>query len=151
MLLLDVVEHVEDDLAFLSRIVRACALPRARVLFSVPAWPCLMSGRDEALGHCRRYRPEEARRLLASAGLTILRSGGLFHSLVLPRLLGVARERALGRRRSEVPAEFEWRAGELLGRLAEAALAVDNGVARMASARRWEFPGLSWWALCRTS
>jgi SAM-dependent methyltransferase len=151
LLFLDVVEHVEDDLPFLSRILQTCAAPRARVLLSVPAWPCLMSGRDEALGHFRRYRPEEGRRLLASAGLTILREGGLFHSLVLPRLLDVAGERVFGRCRSEAPAAFEWRAGEFLGRLAESALAVDNGVARLASARRWQIPGLSWWALCRMS
>ncbi len=151
LLFLDVVEHVEDDLAFLSRIVRACAAPRARVLLSVPAWPCLMSGRDEALGHFRRYRPADGRRLLASAGLDILRSGGLFHSLVLPRLLAVAGERAVARHRAAAPAVFEWRAGEFLGRLAESALAADNAVARIVSVRRWEIPGLSWWALCRTS
>jgi hypothetical protein len=151
LLFLDVLEHVDDDLGFLKRIVTECANARAQVLISVPAWPGLVTGRDEALGHHRRYRPDEGRELLDSAGLTILRSGGLFHSLVLLRALAVARERVLGRRRSETVAEFEWRAGRWLGRLAESALAFDNALSRFASTQRAELPGLSWWALCQTS
>jgi SAM-dependent methyltransferase len=53
-LLTDVLEHVQDDHALLSRL-SASASPGARFLLTVPADPKLWSVHDENHGHYRRY------------------------------------------------------------------------------------------------
>ncbi len=56
-LLLDVLEHVEDDFAQFSAIA-AAARPGAHILVTVPADPSLWSAHDVSHGHYRRYEPD---------------------------------------------------------------------------------------------
>ncbi len=56
-LLMDVLEHVRDDVALLSSIL-AVAKPGAQVLITVPANESLWSPHDVTLGHYRRYSHE---------------------------------------------------------------------------------------------
>src|SRR5262249_23693342 len=85
LLLLDVLEHVDDDRAFLTTLVRDNLAGGGSVVVTVPAWPWLYGAHDAALNHRRRYGQAEARRLLADAGLAIVRRGGLFHALLIAR------------------------------------------------------------------
>jgi SAM-dependent methyltransferase len=62
ILLMDVLEHVADDLDLLSKLVLA-ATPGTYFLITVPADPKLWSGHDVAFGHYRRYEPDRLRRL----------------------------------------------------------------------------------------
>jgi len=147
ILLLDVIEHVPDDRAFVGSFVAHNLAPGGAVVVSVPAWPALFSRHDEALKHFRRYRPAACRALLSGVGLSIRRGGGLFHSLLVPRVLGVARERVLASlgRRPAAPANLgDWRGGRALSTVLERALAADNALSHAAPA----LPGLSFWALC---
>ena len=60
---LDVVEHVEDDLALLKECHRVCK-PGGFIISTVPAFQWLWSHNDEINGHQRRYtRPEFSERL----------------------------------------------------------------------------------------
>jgi SAM-dependent methyltransferase len=68
ILCLNVLEHVGDDEAAIERFAELLA-PGGRVLLLVPAHPVLYGPLDHALHHERRYRRDELRRLLASAGL----------------------------------------------------------------------------------
>jgi hypothetical protein len=79
---LDVLEHVEDDRAFLRGLVERNAGPGTVVVLSVPAWPALYSRHDLALRHFRRYRPRDLRGVAEGAGLRIDRGGSLFHTLL---------------------------------------------------------------------
>lgn len=144
-LLLDVLEHVEDDEAFLSSVVEHLS-PGAAALVSVPAWPRLFGAHDRALHHHRRYAPAAARALIERAGLRVERAGGLFHSLLLPRLVALTRERA---GTPSITPAIEWRRGPVLTGLADTLLAADTSVSRLASSVGLDLPGLSWWALCR--
>ncbi len=54
ILLMDVLEHVEDDFLFFSKLLAGLS-PGAHVLVTVPAMPSLWSPHDEAFGHYRRY------------------------------------------------------------------------------------------------
>ncbi|MFZ5829732.1 MAG: class I SAM-dependent methyltransferase [Planctomycetota bacterium] len=54
VLLMDVLEHVDDDFALFSKLV-AAASPGCHFLVTVPADPTLWSVHDEAFGHYRRY------------------------------------------------------------------------------------------------
>jgi SAM-dependent methyltransferase len=157
VLLLDVVEHVVDDGGFLREIVREIR-PGGRVLVSVPAWMALYSRHDRALGHYRRYRPAELRALVEGCGLVIERAGGLFHGLLLPRVLAKLGERARGVRSrpasDAVPRQAEtglrrWRGGPFVTGAACAALAVDTWLSSASARARLGVPGLSAWALAR--
>jgi SAM-dependent methyltransferase len=53
-LLADVLEHVEDDRAFLAGLVGACPAG-AHILLTAPANPALWGAHDEVHGHYRRY------------------------------------------------------------------------------------------------
>ena len=147
-LFLDVLEHVEDDLGFLREVVSARLAPGAHALVSVPAWPALFSSHDVKLRHHRRYTPSSARALLRTAGVEIIRGGGLFHSFLLPRTVQVALERASG---DPIPPRDlgEWDAPAPLNALVMGALALDAGVSLALSRVGLALPGLSYWALCR--
>jgi trans-aconitate methyltransferase len=64
ILLMDVLEHVPDDFAFLSGLMAASA-PGADFLVTVPANPGFWSAHDESNGHYRRYDLDRFRRLWA--------------------------------------------------------------------------------------
>lgn len=148
-LLLDVLEHVDDDSAFLGEIVEAHLTRGAAVLVSVPAWPSLLSEHDRRLRHLRRYHPADARALLERSGLSVVRSGGLFHSLLVARGLQVLRERLFGG-----PSHAhtgEWRGGPLLTRMLHAGLVADTALSAATSRVKISLPGLTWWALCKRS
>lgn len=144
----DVLEHVEDDVAFVATLHDRLR-PGGTLLVSVPAWPMLYGPHDEVLAHHRRYRPREARALLLGGGFSIARSGGLFHSLLPVRVL----QRLVVRpdtKLTEVPA-LHWGGSELATRAILAALAADNRLSDAASRLGWELPGLTWWAVCERS
>src|SRR5204862_482253 len=71
----------------LAELVRENLEDDATAVVSVPAWTGLYGRHDVQLNHHRRYAPAEAAALLQDAGLAIVRRGGLFHSLLLPRYL----------------------------------------------------------------
>jgi SAM-dependent methyltransferase len=65
----EVLEHVEEDAAFLRRMA-AVLRPNGQLIFSVPARMKYWSPHEEIVGHVRRYENEPLRALLASAGFT---------------------------------------------------------------------------------
>ncbi len=148
LMLLDVLEHVEDDESFLRGLVADSLEPGGHLLVSVPAWQPLFGGHDVALRHHRRYQPAACRALLERCGVHLLEHGGLFHSLLAPRVAQRLAETAglLNRPPANLGA---WRGGPLLTRTLEAALSVDNLLSLTFSKGGLDLPGLSWWALCR--
>lgn len=66
----DVIEHVEDDRAFVAELSRVLA-PGGAVAVHVPAWPFLWSHHDEVLEHKRRYTRGNLRSLLLAGGLEL--------------------------------------------------------------------------------
>lgn len=70
VLMLDVLEHIQDDRAALASAVGAIG-SGGHLLVTVPALPWLWSRHDEANAHFRRYRPGPLRDLLAGAGLRV--------------------------------------------------------------------------------
>lgn len=65
LLLLDVLEHVDDDRGFLERAV-APLRPGARILITVPAKMTLWGPQDDAVGHRRRYESDTLAAVWAS-------------------------------------------------------------------------------------
>ncbi len=92
VLMMDVLEHVADDTALLAGYA-AKVQAGTRFLLTVPAHMWMWSGHDVFLEHYRRYTIGEVDRLVARAGLKLLRSSYYF-GLTLPLAAGVR----LGRR-----------------------------------------------------
>jgi SAM-dependent methyltransferase len=146
VLLLDVIEHVEDDAAFLDDAIVPLVGEGGAVIVSVPAYQGLFSSHDEALAHHRRYSPPRIQALLAPR-FEIVARGGLFASLLPLRAAAVARERLSGPPDSH--GIGHWRGGPGLTRALEVALAADAGAGRWLAGRGVPTPGLSTWAVCR--
>jgi SAM-dependent methyltransferase len=71
VVLLDVLEHIEDDVALLARL-RARLGPGGHLILKVPAMPSLFSPMDEAIGHWRRYDKSGLSEVIARAGLEVV-------------------------------------------------------------------------------
>ena len=67
---LNVLEHIEDDLAALKRMSYVLA-PGGLVILITPAFPSLYGPIDKLLGHHRRYTRASMSRLAAEAGLAV--------------------------------------------------------------------------------
>jgi SAM-dependent methyltransferase len=143
--LLDVIEHVPDDRSFLRDEVGPLLADDARLIVSVPAHPSLYSQHDAALHHERRYtRRQFLDRLRES--FTILDSGSLFTSLLAPRAVEVAVERA-GRSSGE-RGVGGWHGGPAVTGAVTGALRLDVRAGRLAARLGLPLPGLSLWAVC---
>lgn len=70
VLMIDVIEHVDDDVALITEYA-ARAAPGTRFLISVPAFQFLWSSHDEFLEHRRRYTLSGLRKTVEAAGLNI--------------------------------------------------------------------------------
>jgi SAM-dependent methyltransferase len=79
---LDVIEHLEDDLAAL-RELRRVVKPGGALLVTVPAYQWLWSGHDEVNHHHRRYTRRSLQRAGEQAGWQQVRTT-YFNSLLLP-------------------------------------------------------------------
>ena len=87
VLLLDVIEHVDDDVATLCA-ARAGVGEGGLLVVTVPAYRWLWSGHDEVLGHRRRYTAAELRAAVERAGFTVVRVS-YFNTLLFPLLVAV--------------------------------------------------------------
>ncbi len=68
ILMIDVIEHVDDDVALVADYARM-ARPGAQFVLSVPAFKFLWSSHDEFLEHRRRYTLETLEKTVVAAGL----------------------------------------------------------------------------------
>lgn len=104
--LIDVLEHIEEDVAAL-RAAGALLAANGRAVLTVPAYRWMWSVHDEFLHHKRRYSARELRGKIAAAGLRIAKLT-YFNTLLFPLAAVVrAKDRLLERDRAsghDVPA-----------------------------------------------
>lgn len=86
VLMLDVLEHIEDEGAALARVIEILE-PGGLFVLTVPAYQWLWSHHDEMNKHHRRYTARSVSRVLGQAGLQVERCGYLFAGLVPPKLV----------------------------------------------------------------
>jgi SAM-dependent methyltransferase len=96
--LFDVLEHIEDDRAFLLR-AHAALVPGGTIVLTVPAFQALWSAHDVEHHHYRRYTTGALRSLLERAGYEIAYASYWNCALLFPaallRLLGRSGEGGL--------------------------------------------------------
>lgn len=84
--LFDVLEHIPDDIDFLSK-VRSLMPLSGRIYCAVPAYQFLWSNEDACAGHMRRYRLSELCQKLTAAGFEVEYKNYYFTALVIPIFL----------------------------------------------------------------
>ena len=87
LLMMDVLEHVEDDRALLGQYLPHLR-PGGRCFVTVPAFKFLWSAHDDFLEHKRRYTLAEAERLAHDVGAQDVR-GHYYYGAVFPIAAGV--------------------------------------------------------------
>jgi SAM-dependent methyltransferase len=96
--LFDVVEHIEDDRAFLVRL-RSILNDRGILIITVPAFQFLWSAHDVNLHHFRRYTRRQMRELLDETGYSVefisYWNMSLFFPAAMMRILGRSGESGL--------------------------------------------------------
>ena len=147
LLMLDVIEHVEDDVGFVQEIVRDLMDENGWALVSVPAYQRLYTSHDTALHHYRRYSPGQCRRVLRSAGLVPVLQGGLYQSLLFIRGLQALRELV-----APPPSSHgigAWEGGEVQTKAMTRWLDYEGRLSiEVATRTGFTLPGLSYWAFC---
>ena len=83
VLLFDVIEHIEDEKAFIKDILQT--FPNlTHIVVTVPACPLLWSNYDTHYGHYRRYTYASLRAVMHEAGLATRSASYFFHALFIP-------------------------------------------------------------------
>ena len=152
VLLMDVLEHIEDDAGFLENLKSRPFMSRdTTIVITVPAYQSLFSSHDRFLLHYRRYSNATLRQLLRRTGLRAGVMGYIFSTLLPIRVLQVAKERLLG---AAAEAASGLRDSQVSPGAAATLSAVLIADARLALALRHigiNTPGLSNYAVCRIS
>jgi SAM-dependent methyltransferase len=147
VIMLDVLEHIEDDSAFLQHEVVPRLKPDSHLVISVPAHPSLFSSHDTFLGHFRRY----TRNQLLNVSKKFFNNddhGYLFISLALVRLL----QRVTATKTVNTESGIgDWDAGVIVTKLVNSALFIDAFVSRALQTIQIRIPGLTVWTICSSN
>lgn len=150
VLMLDVLEHCEDDRAVLAATVADPRLQTdAAFLLTAPAFDGLHTSHDRFLGHWRRYTAGQLQTLAQNAGLRVLDSGYFFSSLAVLRLGERLLERSRLRRPREGTGLTRWHGGRFATRVFRHILFADFQLTRTLHALGINLPGLSCYVICR--
>lgn len=151
ILLLDVIEHVEDDVAFLTSLRRSPLVgPGTRLVVTVPAHQRLFGPHDTFLHHFRRYDPPVLTERLEAGGFRVQRAGEFFFAPLLFRQLQVWAAPRDGSADSQAGVGG-WRGGRLATDLVTRLLLLDFSWSAALRRGGLRVPGLSAYALCRPS
>ncbi|MBP5710392.1 MAG: class I SAM-dependent methyltransferase [Bacteroidales bacterium] len=145
--LMDVIEHIEDDIAFIKELAQKNYINNDTIfLITVPAYNCLYCSHDKWLGHYRRYSRKLLRDHAQQAGLQIVSNGSFFTTLLLPRVLQKFMEFF---KKREVTGIGGWNGGKFISKTYEAILLCDYYFFKLFRYIGIKFPGLSTYAVCK--
>ena len=96
ILMMDVIEHIENDNLYLQNLIDKYLSDEGFVLITVPAFMSLYSLHDKELKHFRRYNHEELKKVIISAGLKEKKWSYFYFSLILPRIIFKNKTQNLG-------------------------------------------------------
>ncbi len=149
ILLLDVLEHVEDDGTFLNEIIEKHMYLGGYCLVASPAFNCLFSSHDRFLRHYRRYNLKELMGLTNKAHLKPISCGYLFYSLIPIRLISLWYEKFTKVEFMANKGVGVWKHGMTITRAITFLLTFENLVSISLIKLGITIPGLTVWTLCK--
>lgn len=150
ILLMDVIEHIEDDSSFMKRLANTTGnKQQVNFLITVPAFQFLFSKHDSLLGHYRRYNIKRLTSLCRENNLEIITSGYFFFSLVPARLIQLFAEKI--KMRKPTKAVDNWERGRFTSKIISFILWVDFRICYSLNKINIRMPGLSCYCICQKS
>jgi len=145
LFLLDVIEHIEHDGAFLKSIINMPFVgENTLIVISVPAFQSLYCEHDKWLGHYRRYSRNSLIAVAKQNGCHIITSGYFFCSLLIIRAIQKATAFLLKKEKAQVGLG-NWKYCNSISKLYSKVLICDFYLCK------WlHLPGLSTYVLCKT-
>lgn len=142
ILMMDVLEHIEDDKGYMKNIKNYLS-DEGVIVFTVPAFMKLYSLHDEELKHFRRYNSKMLYTTLENTGLKIQNRSYFYFSLIILRLLTWKKTQNLSM----------WNSDErsIKTRFVKGVLNLDYSFLRFFSKLRIYIPGLSLLAIIEHS
>lgn len=148
--LLDVIEHVPDDVALLSEIASKKYIDSdTHFVITVPAFQKLYSSHDDLLKHYRRYDLNMLKTSLDKSGLEFIEGGYFFASLLAPRYLQVLKEKRKKKDTQELEHLGTWDKSEKITNLVHGVLMLDYKTGRFLRRLGLPLPGLSLYGIAR--
>lgn len=125
ILLMDVIEHIEDDRSFLKKLLMSpYCTSKTKILITVPAFNFLFSLHDEWLGHYRRYTVKMIEKHLPSEA-RVERVGYLFFSLLLPRMVELMTQKMQKKTHLKKEGVSAWAGGRIITNIIKNSLVFD--------------------------
>lgn len=148
--LLDVIEHIEDEVAALIELRKSPAITRETTfVITVPAHQKLFSDHDVFMKHFRRYNKSLLRSRLTAAGFEIVEMRYFFFSLIAPRWLQKRLEANKTATENEQKGVSAWRGGKVKTALFRNLLIFDWRLSELFHQIGIRLPGLSLICICR--
>jgi hypothetical protein len=149
VLLLDVLEHCQDDGKLLEQIINNNLTVSPFLFITVPAFQNLFSQHDELLYHYRRYTVKTISTLCTERQLQIVAKGYFFMTLLIIRGIQLFLEKlALHKPKKSID---NWKAGSLISKVITSFLWFDFLIGRLFLKLGIQIPGLSVYCICRLS
>ena len=149
ILLLDVLEHIEDDTSFLIEIIEEYLDLGGYCLLTAPAYNCFFSSHDRFLRHYRRYNLKKLMSLISNVHLESIYCGYLFFSLIPVRLISLWYERFAKVEFMANKGLWRWKYGKIFTILIASFLTLENVVSITLKKIGITIPGLTVWSLCK--
>ena len=153
VLLTDVIEHIQDDIKFMSELTQHETIGHKTIfIITVPAYQSLFCSHDVFLGHYRRYTNKSLRKNLSEAGLHTEKSGYFFSSLLPMRILQVLKEKVNNVKKEQATTGLvQWGKGKTISSLLKVVLLMDFEISFFLKKIGLNIPGLSNYAICKKS
>lgn len=87
IVILDVIEHIDNDYDFLENTVKPLLNKNGKIIITVPAYQFLFGKHDIELKHYRRYNHKMIKDICNKGSFKIKQTHYFYASLVLPRLI----------------------------------------------------------------
>ena len=150
ILLLDVIEHIEDDISFLKTLHEHPGVnENTRILITVPAYQSLFCSHDVFLEHYRRYNNAMLSEHVIAGGMEPIHVGYFFTSLLLFRGVQVMKEKIFSA--DEAKGIGDWQGSKFKTDLMTGILNTDYNIGAALRKMGISLPGLSNFIICKPS
>jgi SAM-dependent methyltransferase len=148
LVLMDVLEHIEDDDAFLKKLLDKLVVEGSLVI-TVPAMQFLFSSHDSFLNHYRRYSRKQLLTLLKNNNLQIEKSHYFYTLLFFLRLVSLIKDRLIPNKNQTGIGEWKFSKKHLITKCIISVLNIDFYINIILDKCRIHLPGLSVIAICK--